>query len=128
MSVRRTITLTLRARDDIADILDYSAERFGAPARRRYESLMQAAPRELADDPARAGSQARPEFSGDVRTYHLRNSRRRQQQMGAAVPKAPRHLIGYRQRAPDELLIPRVLHDAMERSRHLPEGQDTDGG
>ena len=32
MSARRTITLTLQARDDIADILDYSAERFGAPA------------------------------------------------------------------------------------------------
>ena len=89
---------------------------------------MQTALRELADDPARAGSQARPEFSGDGRTYHLRNSRRRQQQMGAAVPKAPRHLIVYRQRAPDELLILRVLHDAMELSRYLPEGQDTDGG
>jgi toxin ParE1/3/4 len=119
VSARRTITLTLRARDDIADILDSSAEHFGRSARLRYEALLQAALRDLADDPARPGSQARSEFTGAVRTYHLRHSRRRQRRAGMPAPTTPRHLIVYRQPAPDELLILRLLHDAMELSRHL---------
>ena len=126
MSARRRITLTLRARDDIANILDYSAEQFGGPARERYEALLQTVLLELADDPTRAGSQARPEFTGTVRTYHLRHSRRRQRQAGASVPAAPRHLIVYRHPGPDELVILRVLHDAMELSQHLPDEQASD--
>lgn len=127
MSARRSIVLTLQARDDIADILDYSAERFGLAARRRYESLLQTGLRDLATDPARAGSHARPEFTGEVRTYHLRHSRRRR----SAAPTSPRHMIVYRLPAPDELLILRVLHDAMELTRHLPEtpsSEDRDRG
>jgi toxin ParE1/3/4 len=75
--------------------------------------------RDIADDPERAGSTERPELSTGARTYHLRFSRDRVGAGGAV--KNPRHFLLFRQRDAGVLEVARVLHDAWELQRHLPE-------
>ncbi len=113
----RRLELTIAAQVDLTDIFHRSAEVFGARARSRYEALVAAALADLLIDPLRPGSVDRPELAPNLRTYHLRNARARSRTKGSAVGK-PRHLIAYEF---DEarLLILRVLHDAMDLSRHV---------
>lgn len=103
---------------DLADILTHSANRFGAVARRRYERLIEVAIADLLEDPARATTADRPELGAGTRSYHLRHVRRRAVVDGAMVHD-PRHLIVFRFDAHAVMLV-RVLHDAMELSRHIP--------
>ena len=118
MNATRRLRLSQRALDDIADILDDSFGNFGPRARRRYEVLIATALEALAQDPAALGSLARPELGGDVRTLHLRHCR--DIARGAdGVVKSPRHLIAYEVTA-GEVIVLRLLHDAMELERHLP--------
>ncbi|MCL6706464.1 type II toxin-antitoxin system RelE/ParE family toxin [Pseudomonas sp. R2.Fl] len=111
--------LSLLARADIVDILAYTHEPFGPQARLRYERLIATALRDLANDPERRGSLARPEFGEAVRSYHLRFSRDRAGGDFGSV-RRPRHFVLYRPIAPNLIGIGRLLHDAMELERHLP--------
>jgi toxin ParE1/3/4 len=61
-----------------------------------------------------------PEIA-DVRSYHLRHSRTRASGVAGLVT-SPRHLVFYRlSYDPPEILVARVLHDAMDAQRHIPE-------
>lgn len=113
--------LAAAARRDILDLLEHTHRTFGAPVRRRYEALLVRAIRDVAADPRRIGSVARPELGDGVYTYHLRHSRARARTPDGIVRK-PRHILLYRF-VPDADLIDigRVLHDAMEPERHLPD-------
>lgn len=111
--------LAVAAEADIRDLLAYSQSRFGTLARERYERLLISGLRDLATDPMRAGSLARPELGKKVRSYHLRHSRDRARHEHGIVVR-PRHLILYRLATADLIDIGRVLHDAMEMERHLP--------
>ena len=71
------IRLTLPARRDIADLLDWSAEHFGPAGGRRCEALVETALRDIATDPARTGSREEPQLGPGLRIYHLRLSRDR---------------------------------------------------
>ena len=105
------------AQADIGQILGWTHEQFGEPARLRYQGLIVAALRDLAIDPDRPGSIDRPELGSGVRTWHLRLSRHH---VGAAagVVRRPRHFLIYRME-PDLLVVSRVLHEAMELALHL---------
>ena len=106
------------ARRDIKDLLLWSEEQFGAAARVRYEALVHAAIGNIREDPYRIGSRPMPEMP-DIRNYHLRHSRMRARGVAGLVT-SPRHLVFYRvSRAPDDILIVRVLHDAMDVKRYL---------
>jgi len=113
------LRLSAAAEADIVGILTWSEDRFGDAARRRYEVLLAAALRDLAVDPERVGSAARPEIGPDVRSYHLFHSRERARTEGEIVHR-PRHFILYRVMTPGVIGIGRVLHDAMDIDRHLP--------
>jgi toxin ParE1/3/4 len=63
------------AQGDVLGILAWTHEQLGAAARRRYESLVVAALRDVASQPDRPGSVARPELGAGVRSWHLRLSR-----------------------------------------------------
>lgn len=115
----RTIRLTVAARADIVDILEYSEAQFGLGARRRYERLVAVALRDIAEDPDRPGSAARPELGDNIRSWHLSLSRERAKAAGGAV-RRPRHLILYTI-IDDTLGVLRVLHDAMELHLHMDE-------
>jgi toxin ParE1/3/4 len=107
------------ARRDIKAILKRSFREFGEAAARRYEALILQALRDLADDPERPGSQERPEIMvKGARTYHLTYSRGRVK--GRTVGN-PRHLLLYRRAGEQVLEIARILHDAQDLQRHLPE-------
>ncbi len=111
--------LAAEAETDIRDLLAHSQLRFGALARDRYERLLIVGLRDIAADPMRTGSLARPELGRSVRSYHLRHSRERARYEQGIVVR-PRHLILYRIATADLIGIGRVLHDAMEIERHLP--------
>lgn len=113
------LRLSASARADIVRLLEWTHEHFGERARIRYEGLLVIALRELAAEPERPGSAARPELGARVRSYHLRHSRDRARHEGGIV-RRPRHLLLYRFAHPDLIGIGRVLHDAMEIERHLP--------
>jgi toxin ParE1/3/4 len=103
------------AQMDVVDILAWTHEQFGAAARLRYESLIVAALRDVATQPDRPGSIARPELGAGVRSWHLRLSR---DHVGTGAVRRPRHFLLYRAE-PALLVVGRVLHDAMELARHL---------
>ena len=103
---------------DIAIILARTEEDFGIAVRKRYEALIGASLRAIAGDPFRLGSTARPEFGEGVRIYHLRHARGRRKAAGRV--RAPRHFLLYRCASPDIVGVGRVLHEAMELSRHIP--------
>jgi toxin ParE1/3/4 len=105
------------AQVDVINILAWTHERLGEPARLRYESLIVAALRDLATQPDRPGSIARPELGAGVRSWHLRLSRNHVA-TGADVVRRPRHFLVYRFE-PALLVVGRVLHDSMELARHL---------
>jgi len=112
--------LTEAAEADIVDVLAWSETQFGSAARIRYERLIVTALIDVATDPARPGSLARPELGPGVRSWHLRGSRERARGADGAVQR-PRHFLIYR---PDDaalIIIGRVLHDAMEVERYLRE-------
>jgi toxin ParE1/3/4 len=112
--------LARSAQEDIIDLLAYTEVNFGEIARLRYERLLDTALRDIAAEPDRAGSVARPEVGVGVRSYHLRYSRQRAKNEHGVVLR-PRHLLLYRHVRADLLGIGRVLHDAMEIDRHLPQ-------
>ncbi len=112
--------LSSAAQDDIVQILASTERRFGDMARRRYQVLLVTGLRDIAVDPERTGSAARPELGAMVRSYHLRYSRDRARTPDGLV-RRPRHLVLYRAIRPDLIGIGRVLHDGMELVRHLPD-------
>lgn len=105
------------AQADVIDILAWTERRFGEAARLRYERLMVAALRDVAEQPERAGSIARPELGAGVRSWHLQLSRAHVGKGTMAVRK-PRHFLIYRIE-PGLVVIGRVLHEMMELAQHL---------
>jgi toxin ParE1/3/4 len=114
--------LAQAAQTDIVDILTWTHTGFGEAARRRYEALLVTAFRDIAENPERLGSQARPELGEGVRSWHLRSSRDHARTDEGAV-RRPRHFIIYRTDGTTTITIGRILHDAMELERHLPKGE-----
>jgi toxin ParE1/3/4 len=109
--------LSQAAQGDVLDILTWTHEQFGEAARLRYEGLLVAALRDVASQPDRPGSLARPELGAEVRSWHLRLSRQHMHP-GAGVVRRPRHFLVYRTE-PGMVVVGRVLHDAMELARHM---------
>ena len=123
MTMRR-YRISPQAEQDIETILAWTHEEFGEKARLRYEALLIRAILDVADSPDRVGSQDRPEIAASARTYHIRHSRDRVK-ISAGKVKQPRHFLLYRAPAGGAVEIGRVLHDAMELKRHLPEDYRT---
>ena len=113
--------LSEAAQGDVLNVLAWTHEQFGEAARLRDESLIVAALRDVASQPDRPGSLARPELGAGVRSWRLRLSRDHME-TGAGVVRRPRHFLVYRFE-PGLVVVGRVLHDAMELARHL--GPDT---
>ncbi len=111
--------LSAAAQSDIVEILSWSQRQFGAAARRRYERLIVGALQDLATNPDRAGSRARPELGAGARSWHLRLSVKRAGS-GAGRVRTPRHFIVYRMEGTGVLAIGRVLHEAMDVEDRIP--------
>lgn len=114
----RTLEISLAAQGDIRRILHTSALEFGNDARGRYAVLIATGLEDLRLDPMCPGSMTRSDLLAGTRTYHLVQCRRRAGRGGKSV-KSPRHLIVYATPDPNQVVVLRVLHDAMELSGHL---------
>ena len=107
------------ARRDIAAIIKRTTQEFGLPASLRYSALIKQALLDVEADYDLPGSMERPEIMVDgARTYHISLSRTKGS--GPRV-KSPRHFILYRHREDGTIEVARVLHDARDIERHLPE-------
>jgi toxin ParE1/3/4 len=113
------VVLAPPARNDIREALVWRRECFGEREAARYRDLLKQAIRDIAADPERPGSKDRPELACGIRTYHLAFSRDRARN-DLGVVNTPRHFLVYRRRG-DVIDVVRVLHDARDLERHLPE-------
>ena len=109
--------LSEAAQGDVLNILAWTHEQSGEAARLRCGSLIVAALRDVARQPDRPGSLARPELGAGVRSWHLRLSRDHMKP-GVGVVRRSRHCLVHRSE-PGLVVVGRVLHDAMELARHL---------
>lgn len=86
----------------------------------RYSTLIRQALLDIEADHERPGSKERPEImAAGARTYHISLSRAR---MSGVRVKEARHFLLYRRRDDGVIEVARVLHDARDLARHLPEG------
>jgi len=109
--------ITPRARANIEDVLDWSEMWFGELAQIRYAALIQTAIDDVAANPNRVGSRARPELGRGMRSWHLRLSRERAR-TPTGIVKDPRHFLLYYVKD-DVLYIARVLHDSRDVRKHV---------
>lgn len=107
-----------RAAADIAYILRTSAERWGLEGRRRYAALLAEAMRKAAAAPQGPTTRLRGELIEGLRSMHLRHARGTFRDVRV---RRPVHVLYYREIGSDVIEILRVLHEAMEPSRHLHE-------
>jgi toxin ParE1/3/4 len=108
--------LSRLAEADLARIPATSRREWGAEGRRRYSTLLAAAMRKLAAEPAGPATRDRTELGPGIRSLHLRHA-------ATADPvesvRRPVHVPYYRAAMPGPIEIVRVLHERMEPSRHL---------
>jgi toxin ParE1/3/4 len=121
------IVLASAAQRDIREALIWSQERFGELAAVRYRDLIKQALRDIAADPERPGSEVRRDLARDLRTYHLFFSRGRAKG-DLGIVREPRHFLIYRRRGETTIDVIRVLHDARDLERHLPEDLSPESG
>jgi toxin ParE1/3/4 len=110
------VSLASTADRDFLNIMDWSAEHFGADAANRYEALIGQALIDLGDDPFRPGAKQRPELPQEIFIYHLAGSRDR---VAGDRVKAPRHFLLYRIET-GRVEILRILHDSRDLAQHVP--------
>lgn len=113
----RRLIVTAPARSDLADIRRYTRARHGVRAANAYDALLKQAMRDLRDDPLHPGSSERPEFGRNIRSYHSALSGKR----AASKVKAPRHFLLYFLPDEDAVVVSRILHDARDLARHVPD-------
>ena len=111
------------AKTDIAAILRTSEDRHGRNARIRYRALLAAAMRRIAADPQGRSTAERDDLLLGIRSFHIRYSRNESREAPVVNPV---HVIFYRVVQAGVVEIVRVLHDRMEPSRHIGEGDETD--
>ncbi|WP_420471781.1 type II toxin-antitoxin system RelE/ParE family toxin [Brevundimonas sp. FT23042] len=112
----RRLVLTTDARADVFAVLRESRLNFGPAARARYRLLIEAAYRDLCEDPQRPGVRMSAELPTNVRLYPIRHSRARLP-AGDRVGQ-PRHVVAFRcDEARVEVL--HLLHESMDLPTRL---------
>ena len=106
---RWRVRLGAAAELDLANILKWTTENFGARKARVYRDALVKAIGELASGPEVAGSKARNDIMAGLRTLHVAWHGRR-----------GRHFLMYRVAPGRRIEIVRILHDRMDLPRHLP--------
>jgi len=104
------------AQFDLARILAASESRWGPEGRRRYATLIEAAMRQVADEPEGAATRERNVLQSGTRSLHLRHVRA---DSSEAKVKSPVHILYYRSVHPELVEIIRVLHERMDPSRRI---------
>jgi len=104
------------AQSDLVRILAASEGRWGPEGRHRYTALIDAAMRQVADEPEGAATRDRNVLHRGTRSLHLRHVRANPSE---AKVKNPVHVLYYRSVGPELVEIIRVLHERMDPNRHI---------
>jgi len=109
------IRLGDEAERDFVRILERTGEKFGARQVGIYKTTLLDALAALEEGPDILGSAARDEIQPRLRSLHVARRGRR-----------GRHFVMYREAAGRVIEVVRILHDAMDLSRHVPKEADDD--
>ena len=112
------IRIAAPALNDIGNIWMWTVERFGHAAATRYETLIEQAIADLADNPDCPAVRERTDSLPGLWSYHLAFSRTHVADDQAV--KSPRHFVMFRQLQPGIVEILRILHDSSDLTRHFP--------
>jgi toxin ParE1/3/4 len=104
------------AQSDLARILTASESRWGAEGRRRYAALIEAAMRQVGDEPEGVATRDRNALHRGTRSLHLKYVRAGSSE---AKVKNPVHILYYRSVHPELVEIIRVLHERMDPNLHI---------
>lgn len=104
------VGLTEEAKRDLASILGWTGREFGAEQSRRYRATITATVADLAEGPSVRGSRDRGDLMPGLRALHVARKGRR-----------GRHMLLYRIVGEQAIEVLRILHDAMDPARHLPD-------
>lgn len=110
----RAVRFASPASRDLASILRRSRFQFGEQVASNYALLIRSAVDEIRNDPFRPASNALTRPRRDIRRYAVRFAR-------GTIPAdqrigRPRHILIY-EVFPDELVVLRIVHDAMDQRR-----------
>lgn len=107
------LRLSPLADQDILDVLQFTNDRFGEQQADDYADLIGRALTTLEDDPLDLLSKPRDDVRAGLRCLHIGQRGRN-----------ARHLFVYRVHEDAKIVeVLRLLHDAMDLERHLPETQ-----
>ncbi|MDE2907302.1 MAG: type II toxin-antitoxin system RelE/ParE family toxin [Acidobacteriota bacterium] len=115
---RWRVRLSAAAEADFRDILRWTARQFGEAQAGVYHDVLASAIAALADGPDAPGARERDEIASGLMTLHVARGKRR-----------GRHLILFRAltaREPPVIDVLRLLHDAMDLTRHVDPVADED--
>ncbi|MBP5857419.1 type II toxin-antitoxin system RelE/ParE family toxin [Marivibrio halodurans] len=112
-----SLKLTTPARRDLSEIRDYTIETHGRDAADAYDAVLRQALKDIREDPYRPGSIERPEIGESIRSFHTSLSRKR----APSDVKSPRHFVLYFVPQENEVAVSRILHDARDLARHVPD-------
>jgi len=112
MARKWRVRLGEQAERDFMDILQWTAENFGARQAQTYQRTLEASVQELANGPLIAGVRLRDEILRGAYTLH--------------VARHGRHLLLYRVIGNRMIEIARILHDSMDLRRHVPDFGEED--
>jgi toxin ParE1/3/4 len=104
------------AQSDYQEILRWTTEHFGERQALIYRDMIDDALVELAAGPSLIGVKTRDDIEVGLFTLHIARSRRR-----------GRHFLLFRaveHNGQDAIEVLRILHDAMDIARHIPESND----
>lgn len=113
---RRRIEVSHAARIDVGLVLSWSEDRFGKEAADRYQRLIEVGVEMIRADPERGGSRALDQRP-DLRRFDLSRI-----PVDLREVRRPQHLLLYTILADGTVRLLRVLHDAMDLTRHLADG------
>lgn len=113
----RRLRLSDRARQDLKEIWLYTAKNYDDDQADAYDSLLWQALRDIEENPERPSSKRHPELGESIGSNRIALSRERS---GTRI-RSPRHVVSYTLRDADEVYVLRILHAAMDPTRHLTE-------
>jgi toxin ParE1/3/4 len=111
-----TVRLAAAAEANLQSIIDWTLEQFGDKQALVYIDTISAALEALSDGPTTEGVKERPEIAKALFTLHVARGNRR-----------GRHLVLFRvvdKGRARTIEVLRLLHDAMELERHIPDVRD----
>ena len=108
---RWRVNLSADAERDLFSVLQWTGQTFGAKQGLVYEETIAHAVTALAAGPGLPDSRKRDDIRPGMRVLHI-----------ARRGRKGRHLLVYYAVTDGEIIVVRILHDAMDLAQHMPHG------